>query len=153
MRTIRRGVFETNSSSVHSVVIVGNSDDFNDFPEVGENKEIVSYVDYYGWKGDPLITVEDKLKYLATMIAFRLWEQCWDSEIRNYREDERFSGVTLDHDMLLQDEDYKRVNDLLIKHTGCDKWVIARKPDSGQWGYIDHQSFYESIDEFLEDQF
>lgn len=59
---IRRGVFETNSSSMHSISIVGSSNyETGPFPE-----ELVIKGGEYGWSAPPLMEYEEKLNYIAT---------------------------------------------------------------------------------------
>lgn len=59
---IRKGVFETNSSSTHALV-VGSKLDTDDLPS-----DVVLTGGEYGWYGEDLVTVLDKANYLLTMI-------------------------------------------------------------------------------------
>ena len=60
-RTIRRNVFETNSSSMHSLSIVGSDRLYNPI-----NKDTVIYYGEFGWGYEELTSPEDKLSYLIT---------------------------------------------------------------------------------------
>ena len=55
---IRRSVFETNSSSVHTLTITKNSDNL-EFP-----KKLIFDSGYYGWEHSRLTTPEEKASYL-----------------------------------------------------------------------------------------
>ena len=61
-QTIRRGVFETNSSSVHTLVVDKKC------PRVPYPKSMSMYSGEYGWEVDKLDTPEEKLSYVYTSI-------------------------------------------------------------------------------------
>ena len=67
-RQIRRKVFETNSSSMHSLTVekLGVTE-YLHVDEV-ENKVIVNYGEF-GWGYDEYTDPETKLSYLITMLA------------------------------------------------------------------------------------
>ena len=74
--TIRKGVFETNSSSVHTLVIGNNADDFmNHLP---------SKVDFtfgeFGWEFDAYDDTHSKASYLYTAIYDVYWKQDEENE-------------------------------------------------------------------------
>lgn len=129
-RKIRKGMFETNSSSVHSIVIE-SLDTLDDFPPVDEDGKVRISPDEFGWEyGGNYSGVQKKLSYLATIICQRLG--CWGEE-----------------DMLEEiedDDDFQLVNDVIINYMKCDGWEIVKREDSFHpWGYIDHQSYCGSI--------
>ena len=61
-QTIRRGVFETNSSSVHTLVVDKKCS------RVPYPKSMLMYSGEYGWEVDKLDTPEEKLSYVYTSI-------------------------------------------------------------------------------------
>lgn len=65
---VRRGVFETNSSSMHSISVMGapRMVDKSVFPD-----ELVLTGDEYGWSGPPLTSYVDKLNYMVTEYQYR----------------------------------------------------------------------------------
>lgn len=70
MKVIRKGVFETNSSSSHSISISGE-DDY--YPKANDAENIKIYYGEFGWEYKKLNTVYDKLSYIITMI-----EECYE---------------------------------------------------------------------------
>ena len=77
MIKIRRGVFETNSSSVHAIAIVKakqelNSyyyDEYRDYKDKDysyRGKSLVIKPDCFGWENKKLVSPEDKTSYLVT---------------------------------------------------------------------------------------
>ena len=69
MRTIRSLVFETNSSSMHSISITGN-----DNYQKPKQSIIKGEFGEFGWGYDNLDTVYKKLSYVLTMIQYRIHE-------------------------------------------------------------------------------
>lgn len=69
-RQIRNGVFETNSSSTHSICIAKNPATLLPIPE---------HLDFefgsYGWEEDKLTSIKEKVKYLYTCIGYLGSEQ------------------------------------------------------------------------------
>lgn len=143
MKKLRKGVFETNSSSMHSVVITGNSDNFDDFPKLGKDGMVHIRCDEFGWSYEGYYYgVEQKLSYLATMIATQAY-QYYDYEEDNLPEE-------LNRENMEWNEDFVLVDNILVEYCKCGGWVIRRRnTESYPWGYIDHQSYYPSIREFL----
>ena len=82
MKTIRKGIFETNSSSVHTLVIA------HDNPEIPITKLYFSLGEF-GWGPELLNSVEERASYLWTYIVDYLAgeesELNWNDE--NFRED------------------------------------------------------------------
>ena len=68
---VRRGVFETNSSSVHSICIT-TEDEFEHFPA-----EVVFTPGEFGWESDRYYDLESKASYLWTAIINYVDEMCW----------------------------------------------------------------------------
>lgn len=77
-RQIRRGVFETNSSSTHSVSIYNNSKiRFEDIPK---NSEVV-LDDTYEY-GTDIFDEVGKLNYVVTMLASIVENRCYYDELK-----------------------------------------------------------------------
>ena len=137
MIQIRKGVFETNSSSTHSITFSGK--------ELEENKMEIDYDGYihakfgeFGWEVRSYYDQETKLSYLLTMAMhlndFYIW--CGSTE-KNEREIEEF----------MKTEDFERISNAVGEYAHCNGIII----DYGE-GYIDHQSReYGCLDEFLYD--
>lgn len=64
-RRIRKGVFETNSSSMHSLVIKGEKKINREQLKINENGFIEVETDDYTWGYFILKTVQEKLNYVA----------------------------------------------------------------------------------------
>lgn len=130
MIKIRKRVFETNSSSMHSVAIIG-SDRMNKLNLLtkivdGEEKIVVNS-DEYGWTGDDLITPLQKLSYIVTMIKYK----DYDENIENSKY-------------------FEWLSDMVKNYTGYD--LVYQSYSSGYYedGYIDHQST-DTLDKFWSD--
>jgi hypothetical protein len=142
MKVIRTSVFETNSSSSHSISInlennlIGGT---NLYINPKDNKVHVEFGEF-GWNGPILETPLDKLSYLCTMLI-------------------QLEGPgIINPNAFLQTEGFKFINDFIADYCDCGGITI----DSSIWydkeykilehdGYIDHQScdFYSNIKEFL----
>lgn len=130
---IRRGVFETNSSSMHSISICWD----------GNNTELLHPVDgvldvqfdEFGWEQEEYNDVHTKLSYLLTYI---------------------FSGCDAIECGEDRDE-YKQLMRVLSKYCGveCLNYLNCNEVNYWQFGYIDHQSMdvpeecFESDDKLI----
>lgn len=135
MKAIRIGLFETNSSSVHSITVSEKAELF-DYPEEKEDV-IVVVPGEYGWSGDDVMGLQEKLRYLMTLILDTKYD--WDPGINDFvPEDKKL-------DLLKSDEDWQRICQVVRdkKH----KEVIPNIP-KGLHFYVDHQSCM-SLDAFL----
>lgn len=135
MKVIRKNVFETNSSSVHSITVSEKSELF-DYPEEKEDV-IVVVPGEYGWSGDDVMGLQEKLRYLMTLILATNYD--YDSKKREFIPEDRKL------DLLKADEDWQRICQVVRdkKH----KEVIPNIP-KGLNFYVDHQSCM-SLDDFL----
>lgn len=134
---IRKGVFETNSSSSHSVTLRKGGESDTRFFHVDDENRVVVTPDEYGWGYEVLTEPDQKLSYLVTMVMQRLSD--------NYS--------VIDDELLHEDEDFKKIVECITTYTDY-KDVILSDPTykSGRFDfYIDHQSYYGSLDEFLSD--
>lgn len=151
-RQIRNNVFETNSSSTHSVSISNknsnyyNEDCLKNYIE-WDNKVHVEFGEF-GWEVEHYSYPYSKLQYIVTMLV--------ETEGRNV------STV----DELFETDGFKLINDAVADYCNCDGiWIDSEmKMDSYEWGekietyishdgYIDHQSCedYDSVQDFLDD--
>lgn len=142
MIQIRRNVFETNSSSTHSVTIIDGTLVPNEIPIVedwdicdGEPTILVELNGFCGWCNHD--TQMEKLAYVIMQIAYILdlyHANGWygsKEEIEEARE------------KLYETDEFKELEGLICEHAGC-KHVRLRE---GTEGYIDHESVCVSIDE------
>ena len=68
MKTIRKGVFETNSSSSHSITIQSYKGTLN-IPDYS-GKELVIYSGDYGWEVCTYTSFLDKASYILTYLLY-----------------------------------------------------------------------------------
>jgi len=124
MKVVRHGVWETNSSSTHSITI-GNQ--INQEPQLRTNEHgyVEVYCDDYGWGGGPLDTVQEKLEYLVCYLINCYIPGCY----------EPYNFYTSDF--------YHRICEVLNV-----KGITVKNE-----GYIDHQSCdcNNDITEYIDD--
>lgn len=126
-KVIRRSIFETNSSSVHSITVSEKAELF-DYPEEKEDV-IVVVPGEYGWSGDDVMGLQEKLRYLMTLILDTKYD--YDDKKREFiPEDKKL-------DLLKDDVDWKVIC-LMVKDKK-HKEVIPYIP-KGLNFYVDHQS-------------
>ena len=77
MKQMRRSVFETNSSSTHSISIHGLGD--IEMIKPNENGQIIIGLNGFGWEGGPQHDFETKASYLVTA----MWESAIKEESLN----------------------------------------------------------------------
>ena len=141
-RTLRFNCFETNSSSMHTVTMVGKSDINNDYKY---DEEIEITLDEYGWNGHPCDDFLSKLAYAMSMILHTEYPgfECWGDY-----------GFTVDQDVLENLDGYNIILNAINNHFRCEKIVIEKNGAYYYpYGYIDHQSCedYSSLQDFLND--
>ena len=152
MKQIRRNVFETNSSSTHSVSISSNNSKYYDSISLNafidyDNKVHIRFGEF-GWEIEDYNSPYDKLQYIITMLV--------ETEGNN---------VSCVED-LFETDGFKLISDAVADYCHCDGiWIDSdMKMDSYTWdgkthhyiehdGYIDHQSCgdYSSVQDFLDD--
>ena len=142
MIQVRRGVFETNSSSSHSITINDSNLVANEIPieqdwEVcdGEPTMMVELNGFCGW--DNHETQMEKLAYIIMQIAYIL-----DLYHANgfYGSPEEIKEA---REKLYESEEFKELEDIICDHAGCNH--IRLREDTE--GYIDHDSVCADIDE------
>ena len=123
-RQVRRNVFETNSSSMHSLSIAKRG--VTEYLHVDEcTNKVVTEFGEFGWGYDEYNDPETKLSYLVTMIG----------ESRNCYSIEE----------VYETNDFKKINDVVSARCECDGIEIKNVD-----GYIDHQSI-DTIDNLLKE--
>lgn len=124
MKQCRNNVFETNSSSVHTISISKDGLEPSKL-QTNKNNEIIVKLGFFDCSGE-LITQEEKLSYLMTCIYYiepSIVEDC-----------DYCSGYTY-------------VKDAICEYTGAEKIVITNVDDA----YIDHQSVPNYADDIIVD--
>lgn len=178
---IRQGVFETNSSSTHSVTCLFHDDkqyvsagalpqvqycSFFDDEDNWHEKDnmVVAHLGRYGWEENSYDGVEDKLSYLLTM-GMEIFTQTY-----NERYPEHTGKFTLPKEFIIQythSDIFKAIEDAVIEYYNqlgveCNGIYILDKMEHYHWSdkdsyhidsYIDHQSCesYKTLEEYLSD--
>ena len=143
MKVIRNNIWETNSSSSHTVSINGK-ENITKYAFVGDSKSLAVYLDEYGWNGDPCDDFMSKLEYAMCMVLmteypdFKYWDEDFDV---NQTVLESLDGYQL------------LLNAVRTQFPGCKEIAIKKNRGFYPYGYIDHQSCenYSSLRDFLED--
>lgn len=147
MKQIRRKIFETNSSSSHSLTISnkGELEDFN-LP-LNENGEVLMTFGEFGWGEDSCVNQYEKLQYLLTMVK--------ETELEKLDVNKNSNPYELFYNL----DGFKAINKVIKQY--CNGVIIAEnelsiKPyNEGHYisseGYIDHESCedYSSLEDFL----
>ena len=110
---IRKGIFETNSSSTYSLILADKEDKIDQTMAVDKQGVVEIEMGRYGWDFESFHSPSEKASYVATCIL-----DCLSGE-----EKEKALKIL------------KRV---VKKNTGAKKIKIIKT----EWGYIDHQSDY-----------
>lgn len=139
-RKIRCGVWQTNSSSEHSVSISKKKMMNFALPELDEEDYLVACFDEFGWEirsyNSPMI----KLSYALTMVAM--------VHSHEFYSEEEFYEL----------DDFKMIEDVVKnKISDCKGIQMAEHSFDNEFcgidGYIDHQSYecYSCLQDFLND--
>ncbi len=140
-RVMRSNVWETNSSSMHTVTIQGKRS-INQYYRVDDMIEVS--LDEYGWNGCPCDDFMSKLAYAMSMVLHTEYPG-----FSSYNDD-----FVVDQNTLEELPGYKLLIDAIREHGYCEKIVIKRRDGAYfPYGYIDHQSCedYSSLRDFLDD--
>jgi hypothetical protein len=122
---IRQSVFETNSSSMHSVAIIGCNRPAELAFTFNSEDKIMIYPGEYGWGYEILRGPEEKLSYAITMITQRTNDGCSPEESIYFQ----------------------WLNDMVFDYTGHYLQVVELQDKWNPYGYIDHQSI-DTLDDF-----
>lgn len=133
-RTVRKGVFETNSSSIHTLVI----------SHIGENdincdgQPVIFYCGEYGWGYDELCTVNERASYLWTYLMYEYQDSY------EYEDEHGWSHPEMTR---------TQVVDLLKKR--CEEINVNAEfcfPTKDDYFYIDHCSDWTSAGYYDEEK-
>lgn len=122
MKNIRTAVFETNSSSMHSLAIRGKD-------EISRPGQLRGYFGEYGWGYETLNTCDEKLSYVLTALASL--SEADECKLGMQEACKRLEGFKY----------FQWLNEMVKDYTGN---VIDMDYEGGGWypfGYIDHQSW------------
>ena len=142
-RQIRSSVFETNSSSTHSVSIMGENYKMDNLKaDYGEDYITMTFGDF-GWEERSYIDPYTKLQYALTMVI----------------ETEGRYNICNSVEEFYDLEGYKQINDVVKSRCGFEVRLdedSIQEPEYGYTnheGYIDHQSSedYRCLQEFLDE--
>lgn len=124
--TRRSGVFETNSSSTHSISVSTKELNLDKLIPPKGHKKIFSSGGEYGWEFKKYFNPKDKLDYLVTF----LFQNC-----RSYKDFLKVKQT---------DKKYQMLKDVIYEHCGFPLSIKLpkreKKWDYYMFGYIDHQS-------------
>ena len=149
MLQIRREVFETNSSSTHSVSIQTGGEKHI---ALEDSHLIVSADGYvhvelgqYGWEVESYYDQIDRLSYLLTM-AYETNYDCY-SMVRY--DDKEYVSKRIKR--FMSADDFNEISERVAKHASCRGVQIDT--NSYEEAYIDHQSYedYSDYRDFLRD--
>jgi len=122
-KQIRRGVFETNSSSMHSIAICTRGELLDTLP-VDKDGVVTLYGGEFGWGIESYRDAQTKASY------------CWEDNKENPKNLEMLINI------IKEQTGCKHV-----VYLGSDKW------EDPHWSYIDHQSMGTSHDLFFSEEF
>lgn len=143
MKQIRNSVFETNSSSTHSLSVRGKGYEY-------EQKEpLKGFFGEFGWGYEEQYRPDEKLSYVLTAIGVMEGLGEFSSEAIDFkRVKERF----------LNNKYFKWLNEAIKEKTGSEikfDWLeIEQNYKLDHWycfGYIDHQSWNDGVPDPLYD--
>ena len=140
MKIIRKGTFETNSSSTHSYTVCSISKTLDTlYPDA--NGILTIKGNDFGWEFEQYNDVYSKVSYVATLInecLESLEDIAINSEwIKKYIPDSLFDG-----DKPIIKDKMKSLFESVIKdHTGCNE-IVYETEDC----YVDHQSWDSGCD-------
>ena len=144
MKLVRNDVFETNSSSVHSLVVHRKYPLEYEYPDlhVYDDGYIHIPMDKFGWGYDGYIDSKVKLTYAMGMV--------YQTESRDKYDEDYRQQLGNFYDTV----GYKAINDMIKEYYNCDGILVDKlEHNVYPYGYIDHQSTedYSSLKDFLDD--
>lgn len=129
METIRKGVFETNSSSTHSVSISGGPGAVMEVPLLAEDGYLDIRTGEYGWERAWYSEVDSRLGYATTCILNYAYD-IFPSFLEMVKEVTGAKGIRVNGEIIESIEQMEEIAKEKEKERGC---YYA-------FGYIDHQS-------------
>ena len=124
MKTVRKSVFETNSSSVHSLSISRDE-------KICTPNYLNGYFGEFGWGYEILSIPEERLSYLLVALANFSGANGYNVKFEDGKK------VFLNFNM------FKWTDDVVFAHTGSNivfNWDDISRGEYYPFGYIDHQS-------------
>lgn len=138
MFQIRRNVFETNSSSTHSVSCTPGGKLAKSELEIDSDGFIHTELGEYGWEVEDYSRQADRLSYLVTMLAEMCGHHCWCMSQEELEREIRELNESIE---------LKDISEEIAAYTGARGIIV----DVSE-GYIDHQSVEFSImSDYLDD--
>ena len=137
MKQVRNCVFETNSSSTHSISFVAQKNlEENQMP-IDDDGYIHAWFDEFGWENCYYYAQSERLSYLLTMAMHLNDFYIWCGSEKEIQED---------IELFMETNDFKLISDEIAQHANC-KGIVLNHSE----GYIDHQSRedYGCLDQFL----
>ncbi len=145
---IRRNVFETNSSSMHSVTIAqGNRTD--SLPV--EDGKIVVTGNEFGWELETYNNAYIKLSYLITLLFGNIWDNSEEYKEKKDMIDEETGHVNPDYLSGDRRIKFEKLKNVVKNITGCEL-IVKVSDDYYPFGYIDHQSWGVANDIIEDDE-
>lgn len=150
MKQIRRNVFETNSSSSHSLVITTDNEHYTR-EEINKNFYITkegkvrlweSSLEFYRSPFDMLVTFKDKLRYAIASSNGNLVDDCREICKKYVDGFTDFEFDTKDYVWDSEVKDYVETDELIPNYGGTDDYQIE--------GWL--KSYNVSLEEFLTDK-
>ena len=140
MKQVRRSVFETNSSSTHSITITHGKISNNDI-RVDRDGYIHTELGEFGWEVWDYKGQAERLSYLVTMLAVKSDVTLWC-----YEDDESRTEKDIVED-IMKTHEFEKLSDEIGRHARCSGVIIDPSD-----GYIDHQSHedYRDFQDFLD---
>lgn len=146
MKQIRCNVFETNSSSSHSLVITTDNEHYTR-EEINKNFYMTdgivrlweSSLEFYRFPFDMLVTFKDKLRYAIASSNGNLVEQCRELCCKYVDEFVDFEFDTKDYVWDSEVKDYVETDDPIPNYGGTDDYQIE--------GWL--KKYNVSLEEFL----
>lgn len=150
-RQIRRGTFESNSSSMHSISMSNHAWSKNDLTGLSmgiTDDKIYMTFGEFGWGYEEYTDAYHKLQYLLTMVAETECSNC--SCVEDYYETEGFQTIEA---AVKSYVDCNGIEVISKCKLGEYEWDDCTKTYFDHDGYIDHQSTdgYHSLNDFLND--
>lgn len=137
MYQIRRGTFETNSSSTHSVSVASGSSLHKSNLKVDDEGYIHTHLSDYGWEDYWYDSQEDRLSYLVTMLAEIIGHHPWCLSSEELKREIQAIQESIE---------FQELSDEIASYAGAKGLILDVEE-----GYIDHQSVhYSSIREYFE---
>lgn len=140
MKQVRRSVFETNSSSTHSITIT-HGKIVNNNIRVDRDGYIHTELGEFGWEIWDYKGQAERLSYLVTMLAVKSDVTLWC-----YEDDESRTEKDIVED-IMKTYEFEKLSDEIGRHARCSGVIIDPSD-----GYIDHQSHedYRDFQDFLD---